>query len=49
MKKLTLDDGSFRDPDARVAYFEDSVYRVVYQSGFKKFDLIKKILGNEEI
>ena len=49
MKKLTLDDGSFRDPDARVAYFEDSVYRIVYQNGFKKFDLIKKILGKEEI
>ena len=44
MKKLTIDDGSFRDPDARVAYLNDSVYRIVYPNGFKKFDLIKKIL-----
>ena len=36
MKKLTLDDGSFRDPDARVAYFKDSVYRIVYQNGWLK-------------
>ena len=49
MKKLTLDDGSFRDPDARVAYFKDSVYRIVYQNGFKKFDLIKKLLKDETI
>ncbi len=49
MKKLILDDGSFRDPDARVAYFKDSVYRIVYQNGFKKYDLIKKILGKDEI
>ena len=47
MKKLTIDHGSFRDPDARVAYLNDSVYRIVYPNGFKKFDLIKKILENE--
>ena len=34
MKKLTIDDGSFRDPDARVAHFNDSIYRIVYPSGF---------------
>ena len=49
MKKLTIDDGSFRDPDARVAYLNDSVYRIVYPNGFKKFDLIKKILKIESI
>ena len=49
MKKLIIDDGSFRDPDARVAYFNDSVYRIVYPSGFKKFDLIKKTLQNDSI
>ena len=49
MKKLTIDDGSFRDPDARVAYFNDTVYRIVYPNGFKKFELIKKILQNESI
>ena len=49
MKKLIIDDGSYRDPDARVAYFNDSVYRIVYPSGFKKFDLIKKILQNKSI
>ena len=42
MKKLTIDDGSFRDPDARVAHFNDTVYRIVYPNGFKKFELIKK-------
>tara|TARA_B100000989_G_scaffold149757_1_gene111665 strand:- start:1100 stop:2491 length:1392 start_codon:yes stop_codon:yes gene_type:complete len=49
MKKLTIDHGSFRDPDARVAYSNDSVYRVVYSNGFKKFDFIKKILQNKSI
>jgi len=49
MKKLIIDDGSFRDPDARVAYSNDSIYRIVYPNGFKKFDLIKKILQNESI
>ena len=49
MKKLTFDDGSFRDPDARVAYLNDSVYRIVYPNGFKKFDFIKKILQNKSI
>ena len=49
MKKLTIDHGSFRDPDARVAYLNDSVYRIVYPNGFKKFDLIKKILQNKSI
>ena len=49
MKKLTIDDGSFRDPDARVAYFNDTVYRIVYPNGFKKFELIKKILQNQSI
>ena len=43
MKKLIIDDGSFRDPDARVAYSNDSAYRIVYPNGFKKFDFIKKI------
>lgn len=49
MKKLTIDDGSFRDPDARVAYLNDSVYRIVYQNGFKKFDFVKKILENKSV
>ena len=49
MKKLTIDDGSFRDPDSRVAYSGDSVYRIVYPNGFKKFDFIKKILQNKSI
>ena len=49
MKKLTIDDGSFRDPDARVAYLNNNVYRIVYPSGFKKFDFIKKILDNKSI
>jgi ribosomal protein L11 methylase PrmA len=49
IKKLIFDDGSFRDPDARVAYSNNSVYRIVYPNGFKKFDLIKKILQNKSI
>ena len=49
MKKLTIDDGSFRDPDARIAYLNDSVYRIVYQNGFKKFDFVKKILENKSV
>ena len=49
MKKLTIDDGSFRDPDARVAYLNDSVYRIVYHNGFKKFDFVKKILENKSV
>ena len=49
MKKLIIDDGSFRDPDARVAYLNVSVYRIVYPNGFKKFDFIKKILQNKSI
>ena len=43
MKNLKIDEGSFRDPDARVVYLNDSVYRIVYPSGFKKFDFIQKI------
>ena len=49
MKKLKIDDGSFRDPDARIVYLNDSVYRIVYPSGFKKFDFIKNILENKSI
>lgn len=49
MKKLTIDEGSFRDPDARVAYLNNSVYRIVYPNGFKKFDFIKRILENKSI
>ena len=49
MKKLTIDEGSFRDPDARVAYINNSVYRIVYPNGFKKFDFIKRILENKSI
>ena len=49
MKKLTVDDGSFRDPDARVLHLNNSIYRVVYRNGFKKFDFIKKILQNKNI
>ena len=49
MKKLTIDDGSFRDPDARVAYLNDSVYRIVYPNGFRKFELIKKVLQIKSI
>ena len=39
MKNLKIDEGSFRDPDARVVYLNDSVYRVVYPSGFKNSTL----------
>ena len=49
MKKLTIDEGSFRDPDARVAYLNNSVYRIVYPNGFEKFDFIKRILENKSI
>ena len=49
MKNLKIDEGSFRDPDARVIYLNNSVYRIVYPSGFKKFDFIKKILKNKSI
>ena len=49
MKNLKIDEGSFRDPDARVVYLNDSVYRIVYPSGFKKFDFIQKILKNKSI
>ncbi len=49
MKNLKIDEGSFRDPDARVVYSNDSVYRIVYPSGFKKFDFIQKILKNKSI
>lgn len=49
MKKLIIDDGSFRDPDARVAYLNDSIYRIVYPSGFKKLNFVKKILENKLI
>ena len=30
------------DPIARVAYFEDSILRVVKSKGFKQFEFIKK-------
>ena len=49
MKNLKIDEGSFRDPDARIVYLNDSVYRIVYPSGFKKFDFIKNILENKSI
>ncbi len=49
MKKLTIDEGSFSDPDASVAYLNNSVYRIVYPNRFKKFDFIKKILENKSI
>jgi len=49
MKKLTIDDGSFRDPDSRVAYLNNCIYRIVYPSGFKKLDFVKKILQNKSI
>ena len=42
MKKLTIDHGSFRDPDARVAYSNDSVYRVVYSTDLKNSISLKK-------
>ena len=32
-----------------MAHYKDSVYRIVYPNGFKKFDLIKKILENKSI
>ena len=48
-KKLIFEDGSFRDPIARVAYFEDSILRVVKSKGFKQFEFIKKILENTSI
>ena len=49
MKNLIIDDGSFRDPDARVAYLNDSVYRIIFPSGFKKLDFIKRLLQNNSI
>ena len=48
-RKLIFDDGSFRDPDARVVHYNDTIYRIVYHNGFKKFDLIKKLLKDEAI
>ena len=48
-RKLIFDDGSFRDPDARVVHYNDKIYRIVYHDGFKKFDLIKKLLKDEAI
>tara|TARA_B100000963_G_scaffold361855_1_gene400318 strand:- start:2596 stop:3984 length:1389 start_codon:yes stop_codon:yes gene_type:complete len=48
-KKLIFEDGSFRDPIARVAYFEDSILRVVKLKGFKQFEFIKKILEDTSI
>ena len=48
-KKLIFDEGSFRDPAAKVAYFENSVLRIVNSSGFKKFEFIEKILENDSI
>ena len=49
LNKLIFDKGSFRDPDAKVVYYKDNVLRVVYPSGFTKFEFIKKILNLDDI
>ena len=41
-KKLIFEDGSFRDPLARVAYFEDTIIRIIKPNGFNQFEFIKK-------
>ena len=48
-KKLIFDEGSFRDPAAKVAYFDDTVLRIVNSNGFKKFEFIEKILKKESV
>ena len=42
MKKLIIDDGSFRDPVARVAHHNNSIYRIIYPNGFERLEFIKK-------
>ena len=49
MKKLIIDDGSFRDPAARVAHYNNSVYRIIYPSGLERFNFINQILKNSEL
>lgn len=49
MKKLIIDDGSFRDPAARVAHYNNSVYRIIYPSGLERFNFINQILKTSEI
>tara|TARA_B100001057_G_C22782514_1_gene924226 strand:+ start:129 stop:1517 length:1389 start_codon:yes stop_codon:yes gene_type:complete len=49
MKKLIIDDGSFRDPVARIAHYNNSVYRIIYPSGFDRLEFIKKILDKNNI
>ena len=49
MKKLIIDDGSFRDPVARIAHYNNSVYRIIYPSGFDRLEFVKKILDKNNI
>tara|TARA_Y100001970_G_C14239873_1_gene864211 strand:- start:116 stop:1504 length:1389 start_codon:yes stop_codon:yes gene_type:complete len=49
MKKLIIDDGSFRDPVARVAHHNNSVYRIIYPNGFERLEFIKTILKKNDI
>ena len=49
MKKLIIDDGSFRDPVARVAHHNNSIYRIIYPNGFERLEFIKKILNKNDI
>ena len=49
IKKLIFEEGSFRDPAAKVAYFDDAVLRIVNSTGFKKFEFIEKILKVDSV
>jgi ribosomal protein L11 methylase PrmA len=49
MKKLIIDDGSFRDPLARIAHYNNSVYRIIYPNGFDRLEFVKKILNKKDI
>jgi ribosomal protein L11 methylase PrmA len=48
-KKLIFDEGSFRDPAAKVAFFNDTVLRIVNSNGFEKFEFIEKILKKKSV
>ena len=48
MIKIIFDDGSFRDPLARVFYSETSLSSSK-PNGFKQFKFIEKIINNETL
>lgn len=49
MTAIKIDDGSFRDPIAQVAYYNDRVFRLVRKVGFERLDFIKKIINDPEL